>query len=93
MVAVVIEDDAGGAVAAARIAVGACSEVARRLPDLEAQLAGQPLSPELGNVPRAEHLDQRHVEAMLRGWGPEDSDAVARLQEEKSGVQLRLTGI
>ena len=35
-------------------------------------------------------IDQRHVEAMYRGWGPEDSDAVARLQEEKAGVQLRL---
>ena len=35
-------------------------------------------------------VDQRHVEAMFRGWGPEDSDAVARIQEEKSGVQLRL---
>ena len=35
-------------------------------------------------------VDQRHVEAMLRGWGPEDSDAVSKLQEEKSGVQLRL---
>ena len=35
-------------------------------------------------------VDQRHVEAMQRGWGAEDSDAVARLQEEKSGVQLRL---
>ncbi len=37
-------------------------------------------------------VDQRHVEAMQRGWGPEDSDAVARLQEEKSGIQLRLPG-
>lgn len=35
-------------------------------------------------------VDQRHVEAMFRGWGSEDSDAVARIQEEKSGVQLRL---
>ena len=35
-------------------------------------------------------IDQRHVEAMLRGWGAEDSDAVARIQEEKAGVQLRL---
>jgi 3-hydroxyisobutyrate dehydrogenase len=34
-------------------------------------------------------VDQRHVEALFRGWGPEDSDAVAKLQEEKSGVQLR----
>ena len=35
-------------------------------------------------------VDQRHVEALLRGWGPEDSDAVSKLQEEKSGIQLRL---
>ena len=35
-------------------------------------------------------IDQRHVEAMHRGWGPEDSDAVSRIQEEKAGVQLRL---
>ena len=35
-------------------------------------------------------VDQRHVEAMFRGFGPEDSDAVARIQEEKAGVQLRL---
>ena len=38
-------------------------------------------------------VDQRHVEAMLRGWGPEDSDAVCRIQEEKSGVQLRLPNV
>jgi 3-hydroxyisobutyrate dehydrogenase-like beta-hydroxyacid dehydrogenase len=38
-------------------------------------------------------IDQRHVEAMHRGWGPEDSDAVARLQEEKAGVQLRLPSL
>ena len=35
-------------------------------------------------------VDQRHVEAMFRGWGPEDSDAVSKIQEEKSGIQLRL---
>ena len=38
-------------------------------------------------------VEQRHVEAMLRGWGPEDSDAVCRIQEEKSGVQLRLPNV
>jgi 3-hydroxyisobutyrate dehydrogenase len=38
-------------------------------------------------------IDQRHVEAMRRGWGPEDSDAVARIQEEKAGVQLRLPNV
>ena len=35
-------------------------------------------------------VDQRHVEAIFRGWGPEDSDAVSKIQEEKAGVQLRL---
>ena len=38
-------------------------------------------------------IDQLHVEALHRGWGPEDSDAVARIQEEKAGVQLRLAGV
>lgn len=38
-------------------------------------------------------VDQRHMEALHRGWGPEDSDAVARIQEEKAGVQLRLPNI
>ena len=32
----------------------------------------------------------RHVEALFSGYGPEDSDAVAKIQEEKSGIQLRL---
>ena len=35
-------------------------------------------------------VDQRHVEALFRGYGAEDSDAVAKIQEEKSGIQLRL---
>ena len=35
-------------------------------------------------------IDQLHVEALFRGWGSEDSDAVAKLQEEKAGIQLRI---
>ena len=35
-------------------------------------------------------VDQRHVEALFHGYGPEDSDAVAKIQEGKSGIQLRL---
>ena len=38
-------------------------------------------------------VDQVYVEAMHRGWGPLDCDAVARIQEEKAGVQLRLAGV
>jgi N-methylhydantoinase B len=43
MVAAAIEWDAGGGILAARLAVGACSVVARRLPALEAVLVGQPM--------------------------------------------------
>ena len=40
MVAVVLDRDAAGAIAAAGVAVGSCSACARRLPTLEAQLVG-----------------------------------------------------
>jgi CO/xanthine dehydrogenase FAD-binding subunit len=57
MVGAVIEvEEDGSKVAAARVAVGACSPVARRLPALEAALAGRPLSPALGEVPEPAHL-------------------------------------
>jgi CO/xanthine dehydrogenase FAD-binding subunit len=55
MVAAVIEIERGR-VAAARVAVGACSPVAQRLPALEAALAGAPLDENLGSIVRAEHL-------------------------------------
>ena len=35
-------------------------------------------------------IDQRHVEVLARGWGDKDSDVVAVLQEEKTGIQLRI---
>ncbi|MCP5366670.1 MAG: xanthine dehydrogenase family protein subunit M [Hyphomicrobiales bacterium] len=56
MVAVVLEPGAGGTVAAARIAVGACSPVARRLADLEADLAGAALDGGLGARVAEGHL-------------------------------------
>jgi CO/xanthine dehydrogenase FAD-binding subunit len=52
MAAAVVERE-GGIVRRARVAVGACSPVARRLPALEAALAGKPLDPGLA---RPEHL-------------------------------------
>jgi CO/xanthine dehydrogenase FAD-binding subunit len=55
MVAAVLEADAAGRVARARIAVGACSEVAARLPALEAELAGRAAAG-LAAVVRPEHL-------------------------------------
>lgn len=57
MVAVVLETK-GNAVQTARIAVGSCSPVARRLPQLEAALSGVPLSPALGERAAAEHLNR-----------------------------------
>lgn len=48
-----IED---GKVARARVAVGACSAVAQRLPLLEVALAGAPVGPGLGDLVQAAHL-------------------------------------
>ncbi len=53
MVAGVLRLDAGGRVALANLSVGACSEVAQRLPDLEAALQGQIPS---GELVRPEHF-------------------------------------
>ena len=42
-------------------------------------------SMELSNL-----IDQMYLEALGRGWGDQDMDIVAALQEEKTGVQLRI---
>jgi CO/xanthine dehydrogenase FAD-binding subunit len=56
MVATVVLADGSGRVAAARVAVGSCSAVARRLPQLENDLIGAPIDAELGARVRADHL-------------------------------------
>ncbi|MFL5171600.1 MAG: FAD-binding molybdopterin dehydrogenase, partial [Microvirga sp.] len=45
-----------GAIAHARVAVGACSPVARRLRALEERLIGQPLSPALTSLVQPDDL-------------------------------------
>jgi len=55
MAAAVIEHDAG-IVRRASIAVGSCSAVAKRLPELELALIGQPLNGSLAKSVRARHL-------------------------------------
>jgi CO/xanthine dehydrogenase FAD-binding subunit len=55
MVAAAVESK-NGRVQAARVAVGACSPVARRLPALESALAGRNMDAALGDVVRPEHL-------------------------------------
>jgi CO/xanthine dehydrogenase FAD-binding subunit len=56
MVAAIVEEDGGGRVARARIAVGACSEVAQRLPELEAELVGLPAAAATAEIVRPDHL-------------------------------------
>ncbi|MEO8470136.1 MAG: FAD binding domain-containing protein [Chloroflexota bacterium] len=56
MVAAVLSVDAARRITAARVAVGACSAAAQRLPELEATLRGLPAAPGLGASVRSEHL-------------------------------------
>lgn len=60
MVAALLERDDDGRVAAAAVAVGACAPVARRLPELEAALIGQPLT----DAPLAERAAPSHLAAL-----------------------------
>jgi CO/xanthine dehydrogenase FAD-binding subunit len=56
MVAAVVLADNAGRVGAARVTVGSCSAVARRLPQLEHDLIGAPVDGVLGECVRPEHL-------------------------------------
>lgn len=51
-----VVDVSNRTVAAARVAVGACSPVAQRLPDLEQALIGAPVDARLGERVEADHL-------------------------------------
>lgn len=79
MVAGVLEIADDGTVAVARIAVGACSEVARRLPDLEAALKGKPATSALGDIVTADHLSPLSPIADVRGSAEYRQDAAATL--------------
>ncbi|MGE0502616.1 MAG: xanthine dehydrogenase family protein subunit M [Rhizobiaceae bacterium] len=56
MVAARIAVDGDGRIAQAAIAVGACSAVARRLPELESDLIGRPAGGRLGDIVEDRHL-------------------------------------
>lgn len=56
MVAALVETKPDGTIAAARIAVGACSAVARRLAALEHELIGRKLAPGIGDIAAPSHL-------------------------------------
>jgi CO/xanthine dehydrogenase FAD-binding subunit len=69
----------GGRIAAARIAVGACSEVAQRLPRLEAALLGAPLDRHLGNLVDETQLTSLAPIDDVRGSAAYRRDAVVTL--------------
>ncbi len=79
MVSAVLEITPDGAVAAARVAVGACSEVACRLPALEAALVGQPVSAALADVVADAHLAPLSPIGDIRGSAAYRLDAAATL--------------
>ena len=67
---------ADGRVASARLAVGACSPVAERLPGLEAALAGAPLDTRLADRVEPAHLAPLSPIDDVRGSAAYRSDAV-----------------
>lgn len=77
MVAIVLEHE-GGKVRAARVAVGSCSPVARRLPLLEAALVGKPLA-HLSACAQPEHLEPLAPIDDVRGSGTYRKDAALTL--------------
>jgi len=56
MVAIAVKTGASGRITDARVAIGACSATARRLPDLERDLVGAPAQIGVGALVRREHL-------------------------------------
>jgi N-methylhydantoinase B len=56
MAAGVVTADTAGRITAARLAIGACSAIAQRVPELEAALAGVPLR-DAARLPQPRHLE------------------------------------
>jgi CO/xanthine dehydrogenase FAD-binding subunit len=67
MVAAIVEADANQKITQVRVAVGACSAVAQRLPTLEDQLRGAPARPGLGALVALDHLSLLSPVDDLRG--------------------------
>ncbi len=78
MVAAILAADRSGRVTEARIAVGSCSPVARRLTGLERALAGIPLS-EVGGAIQSSHLAELSPIDDLRGTSEYRRDAAQTL--------------
>ena len=79
MVAVLLAPAPDGTVAAARVAVGACSPVAQRLGALERVLAGAAIGPGLADIPQAAHLSPLSPIDDVRGTAEYRVDAALTL--------------
>lgn len=79
MVAVVIDKDSDGRVREARVSVGSCSAVARRLTELELALVGMPVTYGLGSLASAEHLKGLSPIGDARATSAYRRDAALRL--------------
>jgi CO/xanthine dehydrogenase FAD-binding subunit len=77
-VAVLLVAD-GARVAEARVAVGACSAVAKRLPELEAALMGRAFDPSLRDVATEAHVEGLTPIDDVRGTGAYRKDAALHL--------------
>lgn len=79
MVAGVIEPAADGTLAGARLAIGSCSAVARRLPALEQALIGRPIDEGMADIAIGEHLDVLSPIDDVRGTAAYRMDAALTL--------------
>jgi CO/xanthine dehydrogenase FAD-binding subunit len=79
MVAAVLQKDASGRVADARICVGSCSAVAKRLLQLERTLLGAPMSEGLGSLATATHLQDLAPITDVRATASYRQDAALQL--------------
>jgi len=79
MVSAVLEKAADGTVERLRIAVGSCSEVAKRLTALEADLAGKPADAALAGLVTKDHVAPLSPIGDVRGSAEYRSDAALTL--------------
>ena len=79
MVSAILEKGMDGNVDRCRIAVGSCSEVASRLPSLEADLAGKPADATLADIVTADHLATLSPIGDVRGSADYRRDAALTL--------------
>lgn len=79
MVAAAVEIGVDGRIARARVAIGACSEVAQRLTGLEADLAGRPAAPQTAAIVGPAHLEALSPIDDVRGTAAYRRDAAVVL--------------